>query len=29
MQEEAGVDGQTVAEITRKQQLCEVKHQQC
>ncbi|RXN05391.1 microtubule-actin cross-linking factor 1 isoform X1 [Labeo rohita] len=28
MQEEAGVDGQTVAEITRKQQLCEVVQQQ-
>lgn len=28
MQEETGVDGQTVTEITRKQQLCEVKHQE-
>lgn len=28
MQEETGVDGMTVAEITRKLQLCQVKHQQ-
>lgn len=28
MQEETGVDGLTLAEITRKQQLCKVKHQQ-
>lgn len=28
MQEETGVDGMTMAEITRKLQLCQVKHQQ-
>lgn len=28
LQEETGVDGMTMAEITRKLQLCQVKHQQ-